>query len=351
MAKFLRIILFLFPLFLLGMFFIVWQVWAQQAVVSATIKLNVCGDNIAEGQEACDNTDFNGLSCNNYGFNRGSLKCNLDCTIDTDNCYTENLPPGGGGGGGGGGVVVSPPSTSVFFSGRAYPLSSVTILKDGQIAVTTIAGPDAKFDVKLSGLSTGNYNFSVYSEDDDGNRSSLFTFSVFVTTGSSTEISGIFLAPTISTDKSEVKYGEDIAIFGQSVPDSTVTVNINSDQEFFRYVQTDKNGAYLHYFDTTLLEKGDHSARSKVRLAEEVSDYGQSVAFLVGESNIDRIKDDSSCSSRKADLNCDAKINIVDFSIAAYWYKRSNPDLKVDLNKDGKVDLIDFSIMAFYWTG
>jgi hypothetical protein len=49
-------------------------------------------------------------------------------------------------------------------------------------------------------------------------------------------------------------------------------------------------------------------------------------------------------------------VNLVDFSIAAYWYKRT---LKTDfipieaqrLSGDGKVDLVDFSIMAYYWSG
>jgi hypothetical protein len=58
----------------------------------------------------------------------------------------------------------------------------------------------------------------------------------------------------------------------------------------------------------------------------------------------------------KGDVNSDCKVNLVDFSITAYWYKR---DLSAaftaielaKLNGDGKVTLADFSIMAYYWTG
>ena len=50
-------------------------------------------------------------------------------------------------------------------------------------------------------------------------------------------------------------------------------------------------------------------------------------------------------------MNKDSRVNLVDFSIAAYWYKRSTPPPSADLNGDGKVDLVDFSILAFYWTG
>jgi hypothetical protein len=53
----------------------------------------------------------------------------------------------------------------------------------------------------------------------------------------------------------------------------------------------------------------------------------------------------------KGDSNGDGRVNLVDFSIAAYWYKRANPPASADLNGDGKVDLVDSSIMAFNWTG
>ncbi len=51
------------------------------------------------------------------------------------------------------------------------------------------------------------------------------------------------------------------------------------------------------------------------------------------------------------DLNNDKRVNLIDFSITAYWYKRPSPPATVDLNNDGKVNLVDFSIMAYYWTG
>ena len=53
----------------------------------------------------------------------------------------------------------------------------------------------------------------------------------------------------------------------------------------------------------------------------------------------------------KGDMNNDKRVNLVDFSVVAYWYKRPSPPATVDLNNDGKVDLVDFSILAYYWTG
>ena len=183
----------------------------------------------------------------------------------------------------------------------------MVVLKDGQVAVSTIAGPDARFEVTLAGLVTGNYAFSLYGEDATGLRSSLFTFSVYITNGATTRIGGIFIAPTIAADKSEVKRGETIAIFGRAAPNSEVTIAVHSENELFRNVT-------------------------------------KNVTAITGTSYL------------RGDVNGDGRVNLIDFSIAAYWYRREpSPDFlsveKERLNGDGKITLVDFSIMAYYWTG
>lgn len=257
-------------------------------------------------------------------------------------------PPGGGGG-------IAPPvssGTNVEFSGRAYPVSKVNILKDGQIVLTTIAGPDSNFFGKLSNLSAGNYTFSVYGEDKNGLRGSPFTFPIFITAGVTTKIGGIFLAPTISVDKSEVIKGDNIIIFGQSAQNAKVTINVNSDANIFVQQQSDKNGVYLLNFDSSVLELGNHSAKSKQAVGSEISPFSSAVGFKVGTKNI---LGTGKCTGR-GDLNSDCRVDLVDFSIAAYWYKIKLSDSfklieKSRLNADGKIDLTDFSIMAYYWSG
>ncbi len=256
-------------------------------------------------------------------------------------------PPSSGGGGGGGGGILAP-ETKVVFSGRAYPGSKVTLLKDAQIAVSVLADPNAAFSIALSGLSSGNYLFSIYSEDSVGRRSPLLTYPVTVTSGATVQIGGIFIAPTIGVDKSEVKRGENIAIFGQSAPRADVTIAISSGEEFFGKTIADQSGAYLYNFDTAQLEKGQHLAKSKAAIGGAISSFGKTVSFAVGTKTV--FAQPSKCPA-KADLNNDCRVNLVDFSIAAYWYKRLLPPANIDLNGDGKVNLVDFSIMAFFWTG
>lgn len=263
----------------------------------------------------------------------------------------ESAPPSGGGGGGGGGGY-APAETAVIFSGRAYPGSKVVLLKDGQIAVSVLADPLAAFNISLSGLSAGNYTFSLYGEDKTNERSPLITFPITVTSGTTTRIGGIFIAPTIAVDKSEVKKGDTIAIFGQSAPQSEITIGVSSEEESFVKAASDKDGAYLYNLDTSPLEKGQHAARSKSTVGGEISPFSKLVGFKVGSQNIAVAK---KCPS-KADLNKDCRVNLVDFSIAAYWYKRALSQTfaileSQYLNNDKKIDLVDFSIMAYYWTG
>lgn len=263
---------------------------------------------------------------------------------------SSSTPPSNnnsGGGGGGGGPASFIPDTQVIFKGRAYPGSAVVFLKDAQVVAKTIAGSDAIFQITLTNLSGGNYVFSVYSEDDDGIRSSLLTFPVGVTAGAIIKISGIFIAPTIATDKTEVKHGNNIKIFGKAAPSSNITIVVNSENDNFLKTKTDKNGVYLYNFNTLPLEIGQHSVKSKAAAENEITSFGKVVSFKVG----DKDKATPPKSAAKSDLNNDNEINLVDFSIIAYWYKRPLPPKSVDLNTDGKIDLADFSIMAYYWTG
>jgi hypothetical protein len=49
---------------------------------------NKCGNGIREGQENCDELDFDGKTCSsespNYG--GGMLKCTMECTLDYSAC-------------------------------------------------------------------------------------------------------------------------------------------------------------------------------------------------------------------------------------------------------------------------
>jgi hypothetical protein len=128
-------------------------------------------------------------------------------------------------------------------------------------------------------------------------------------------------------------------------------IQVNSEPIYVK-TDADTDGAYIYSFNTGLIENGQHTTKSQAALAGTVSGFSLAANFEVSETGIGKPK--PKCA--KADMNCDGRVNLIDFSIAAFWYKRplsqSFAPIEVErLNGDGKVDLVDFSIMAYYWTG
>lgn len=253
---------------------------------------------------------------------------------------------GGGSSGGGstGGTVLG---NEVIFRGTAYPGSLIDILKGGRVIAEQPASPDASFQISISGIEAGTYNFGVRAQDVDGRISDTQNFTVIVTTGVSTLVRGIFLTPTISLDKTVVKKGDIITVLGSSAPNSTVNVVVNSLTEITKSLVTNQDGRWLYKIDSAVLEEGDHQTKARGETSIDYSPYSRSLHFTVGTQNLVN----TNPTTRTYDLTGDGRINIQDFSILAYWYRRPSPPARVDFNSDGKVDLIDFSILVYYWTG
>lgn len=264
-------------------------------------------------------------------------------------------PSSGGGGGGGGGYIAPPGGGTVNFSGKAYPNSKVFLLKDAQVAsIVTASGVNSEFSTQLSNLSSGTYLFTIYSEDYQGRRSSLLSFPVAVSADSTTNVTGIFVPPTIALNKSEVKKGDPIKIFGQATHQANINITVNSEEEYFVVAKSDAGGVYNYDFNSAPLEFGDHFTKSQTAKDGQLTIFSPVLAFKVGNQNVAAVLV-SKCPA-KGDVNGDCRVNLVDFSIVAYWWKRpltatAKQTIDAKLWPDGAITLRDFSIMAYYWTG
>ncbi|MCS7200858.1 MAG: dockerin type I repeat-containing protein [Patescibacteria group bacterium] len=344
--------LLIFLILLLTLLILTYFTKSSSVNVKAIVP-GICGNSIKEIGEECDAPDLGGQSCISLGFSGGNLSCNSNCTLNTSGC--TSLPPSGGGGGGGGPGYFPLQYGTIIISGKAYPNSEVTLLSDGQIKSTLKAGARGDFEFTLRDLSPGLYIFSLYSEDSKGRRSSLINFQVMLRAGETAKSSGIFLSPTIDIDKTSVRKGDVLQIFGQATPDAEVIISISSDEEIFFRLPTEKDGSYLYVLKTDDLEEGDHYTKSRqIYQNQMISPYSRTLSFVVGTTTVLK-KSEKKCPN-KGDLNNDCRVNLIDFSIAAYWYKRklSPAFAKIErekLNGDGKINLIDFSIMAYWYTG
>ncbi len=285
----------------------------------------------------------------------------LGNTNDDDYLISFYIPSPGSGEGetgstsGGGGGAPFPPLPSLpalTVGGWAFPLAKVFILKDGNIEKEIQAGTLADFTHTVSGLEVGVYTFSVWARDSDG-RKSVTESTTFLLKGGTRTTIRVFLPPTIEIDKDTLDAGDDLMVFGQSVPDSTIDVWIHPYRELEEEIPeeetikmqatADKQGRWSLVFDTAGLLEDTYvvQARSSFEAAG-TGDFGQSVYFGIGKPPVV-----SFC--ERSDLNQDGSVNLVDFSILLYHWKTS--DAVADINMDGMVDLVDFSIMMYCWTG
>ncbi len=317
--------------------FSIHQVLAQTGSVTATVRIVVCGNGVVGGDEECDGDDLNSQTCAGLGYDGGTLSCDAACDFDVSNCTTDGVPTGNGGGGGGTRVA-----TKVIFQGKAYPNSSITILKDGKITTTVEADSKADFEAEITNLTAGIYTFGLWTKDKDGIKSITYTLTFRVRTDTITTVSGIYLPPTIDIDKTRLQRGEILNILGQAIPDVEVDVYIFSG-EIIEKTQADEIGAWLLPFNTQPLEDGLHITKARFQLNdEERSGFGEVLSFYIGEGGPEIISPD-------ADLNDDNRVDLVDFSILLYWWGTDN--IRCDLSGNGIVDLPDVSIMLYYWTG
>lgn len=239
-----------------------------------------------------------------------------------------------------------------IFKGMAYPGSVVSLLKNGTIVAESPAAPNGTFEIRLRNLSQGTYSFGIRAEDVERLTSKLLTFSVYVTQGIVTVVDGIFVPPTITSDKVEVKYGDVILFSGRSAPDAEIRLSFDTGLEILKRTKANSEGRWTYRLNSTELGLGDRDVKARSITTEDLSPYSQEISFRVGDTNRLRAKlSELSGFRRRCDLNNDNRVNLLDFSIMAFWYKRSGFPIKVDLSTDGKINLTDLSILAYCWTG
>lgn len=79
--------------------------YAESNFVTLTINnVPICGDNLTEGNEECDNIDLKGLSCLSRDYIGGTLKCDSECKYDYSLCTITVSSGSSSGSSGGGGT-------------------------------------------------------------------------------------------------------------------------------------------------------------------------------------------------------------------------------------------------------
>ncbi len=216
-----------------------------------------------------------------------------------------------------------------ILSGTAYPHARVraflTLLPEQFIAqVETIATSDGSFSVSFTDKPSGLYAFTLSATDRNGVASTQKGFSFgFLNGFMQSSRQQIIFPPTLSIERAEVAWGDNIVGSGSSIPSATVVVHMGTRSYETR---SDAAGQYRVLINTAPITPGKYSLRARVVHPQHTS-YEYSLTRLV--TIIPN-------SVPKADLNGDGAITLKDMSIFL-----AHP---VDLNNDKIVNAMDMSI-------
>jgi len=316
----------------------------QDVVISARVA--GCGDGIVDLGEDCDGSAMNGHTCVMEGFLSGSISCQVTCVVQTSAC---SMTPPSSGGNPNPPVIVVVSSTNEIFTGYASPGSTVNIFQDGVIVATVIADSAGTFFAQINNIINGTYTFGFQATDTAGNLSALTTLNLSLGGGTVTN-TNIFLSPSVKPITSPVVTGIPLTITGQTVPNSTITLQLLSPLGtvlLSQVVTADGNGLYTAVFNTTtLITPGVYSVTAQSALGPLTSTVSLPALFTIGNIPLYML----------GDFNENQRVNLVDFSIALYWYKYPLSDAFKILelrhgNGDGQINLVDISIIAYWWTG
>lgn len=241
-------------------------------------------------------------------------------------------------------------TNKIIFSGTGYPNSNVFLLKDSNLFTSSVSDSDGNFKIEYSSLNSGNFDFALYAKDPQGKRSPLSLFSVLFSGNQTKEFKNIIIPPTISLNNKKVKQGDSLNVFGFAQKNSKVNIHLVDNGQTKKFeVISGPEGFYNYNLSTIKFNFSVYQIYSFTRYLNSISENSEKLDFEIGEITIP-YPNFNGC-PQKADLNQDCKVDLVDFSILAYWYLKSNFPTEVDFNLDSKIDLIDFSILAYNWTG
>ena len=258
------------------------------------------------------------------------------------------VPPGGGGG------IVSQ-TGNLKMVGKAYPEAFVTILKNGQIVGTQTADISGDFEITIKSILANKiYDFGIFVQDDLGLLSPTLTYNLSISPNAVTEVSNIYIPPTMALSSDTVRQGDTLTIYGSAYPNSLV-VNFMSPSFKATSLSSGEDGHWTYSFDSTDYAVGEYFIKSKtVFSGGEQSEYSNELSFDITQRSIipkppGPPVPPGECNG--ADLNNDSNVDILDFSILLHYWKLKNPANRcTDVNQNGLVDIYDFSVMMYYWT-
>lgn len=236
-----------------------------------------------------------------------------------------------------------PPITSISFSGSAYPGARVVVLRNGFSYLSKETDSSGRFFIEDKKAVAGTYTFSVKAHDTSGRESAPITFSIIIPKGRAVFVEDIIIPPTIGISSPNISSTGAVTISGETLPGVSMEIFVAENKYTTR---SDSLGVYRQSISPNL-SNGFYVVRARPLLGDGIDRFSAALSLRIGDTagifNPSEVP--------KWDLDGNGRVDLIDFSILAFWYRKGNPPASVDLNGDGVVDLQDMSVLAYYWTG
>ena len=219
--------------------------------------------------------------------------------------------------------------TIVTLIGYTSPSAFVTVQEDGNVVATFSANNSGGFNRSIGARTAGTHTYNMFATDGQNRTTLSYGFVLNLVDKTETIVSNILLPTTI-----DVSVAQRVNVSGSATPNSQITIFIHSDP----VIETLSVGSSGNWSRNVVarLSRGDHRVYARVTLPGGLQSINsQSLNFSIN--------------CKTADLNCDGRVDLGDFSTLMHYWGTNNS--LADINSDGIVDLADFSTMMHYWDG
>lgn len=143
------------------------------------------------------------------------------------------------------------PSATLSISGFASPNASIVATVNGNFLASTTGDAAGNFLISNVSLPTGNTTICFVTVDFKRIGESEGCLDTKVEQGK--DISNVYLPPTIGLLKKQINTGQQTTVFGYSMPNSTITINIENGKA--KEVNTDSTGYYEYKYQAVAAGK------------------------------------------------------------------------------------------------
>lgn len=172
----------------------------------------------------------------------------------------------------------------LIFKGYAYPEALIFLKNNNQVISNIFADKNGFFEISLTQLNIGNYNFTLGAQEIlSKDYSIIYKFNINVEKDSNIIISGIVFPPTFHLDKIESPKASVVKFFGRTIPNSTVILKLEPSSKYYS-IKADNLGNWVFFFNTNNSLKGDYEVKAKTSFVNLISEYAEPIFLEINET-------------------------------------------------------------------